>query len=160
MACAAWFAEDGAREADSVRFWRSRMWHEMNKSQKLGFIVSTPILLLLAVASIPLGLRHLIERDITVDALAGWVFGIMVALYLDRYFVSRLDNRFARVLLTLSVIIVVGQASNEMQTGAIPFVGFPNKWAFIIAAIFLVGTELLNDPAPRKARRRKRRRRR
>ena len=143
-----------------MRFWRSGMWQEMSKSERLGFIVSVPILALLAVASIPLGLGHLIEGSISVDALAGWIFGIMVALYLDRYLISFLNSRFARVLLILFVMVVVGLASHEMQTGSVPFIGFPNKWAFIIAAVFLVGTELLNDPASRKARRRKRRRRR
>ena len=141
-----------------MRFWCSLMWHEMNRSQKLGFVVSLPILSLLTVASIPLGLMHLIERDISVDALAGWVFGIMVALYLDRYFISRLPNQLLRVFLTLSVLVVVGLVSHEMQTGSVPFIGFPNKWAFITAAIFLVATELLNDTTTRKQRRRRRRR--
>ena len=56
------------------------MWQQMNNIQKFGFITSISVLTLLIVAGVPLGISYWIQGGLSVDALAGWALGIMLAV--------------------------------------------------------------------------------
>ena len=61
---------------------------------------------------------------------------------------------------------LVAMIGHSMQSSDVVFIGFPNKWVFVVTASLLVGTELLilsrgvSATAPTRRQRRQRRRQR
>ena len=119
------------------------MWHELDRRQRIGCIICGASLLSLIVMAVPIVLNYIQGSVISVDALAAWAYGVMMSVYLDRYFVSLVSNLFIRLLVGLSVMALVALVGHSMQSSDVIFIGFPNKWVFVVMAILLAGTELL-----------------
>ena len=143
------------------------MWRELDTRQRIGCIICGASLLVLIIIAAPIVLNYIQGTAISADVLAAWAYGVMMSVYLDRYFVSLVNNLFIRLLVGLLVMALVALVGHSMQSSDVVFIGFPNKWVFVVMAVLLVGTELLTPPrgvsavtTTRRQRRRRRRRRR
>lgn len=119
------------------------MWQELDQRQRIGCIICGVSLLILIAVAVPTVLNYIQGSVVSVDALAAWAYSVMMSVYLDRYFVSLVSNLYIRLLVGLSVMALFALVGHSMQSSDVVFIGFPNKWVFIVMAVLLSCTELL-----------------
>ena len=124
----------------------------------MGFAYSVLLISLMLFSCFHIALRYFFQegKGVSADAVSTWVLGITLSLFLERYLVSLINSNFIRIILALVIFGMIAVICFEIQERGIPFLGFPNKWAYVVVAIVtLIFHELWNEPVPTKSNRKK-----